>query len=109
MPLDFVYSLEKEGYDFFGANGEELTNAELMAKINTGKGDPQMFSNKVDFIDLSGMLGEPRSAMTPLQITKANFEDDTVNPLPRHPIGYNEVTGATAVSYTYIIQHSQNP
>ena len=85
-----------------------MTNAELMAKINTGKGDPTLFPNLVDFIDLSRMLGEPRTTMTPLQITKANYEIDAVNPL-KHPIGYNEVTGATAVIYTYTIQHNQNP
>ena len=68
-----------------------LTQEEFIKKIQTGKGDRQVFSNKNDFIDLGKVLGEitpAATADTPLQITKANYESAALNPDNRD-IGWN--------------------
>ena len=59
MPLDFVYDLESESYKFDG-----LTQKALTAKIQTGKGDPQIYSTATNYISLAAMLGEVSPAET---------------------------------------------
>ena len=82
------------------------TTEEMWSKINSGKGDPQLFLDSTEYINIINMLGGVKPASTPatpLQVTKASFgtmKDSEGNPLP---IGYNELVSAQAVSYTYII------
>lgn len=51
--LDFVYDLETDSYRI-----DKYTPASYIEKIQTGKGDPQVFSNPNSFIDLGKILGE---------------------------------------------------
>ena len=51
--LDFVYDLETNSYRI-----DKYTQADYIEKIQTGKGDPQVFSNFNSFIDLDKILSE---------------------------------------------------
>ena len=58
--LDFIYNKQLDFLDGDAGHGYNFrefdTDAKLLAKVQTGKGDPAMFSGK-DFIAVNNMFG----------------------------------------------------
>lgn len=53
MPLDFVYNREMASYDL----NAYVSDAELLAKVQTGKGDPLLFEGNL-FLYIEGIFAE---------------------------------------------------
>lgn len=101
MPLDFFYELKTDSYRLDLYDTEE----KLIAKMRTGRGDPERYSGR-DFIYLDAFLGQtdPSPAVPPESLPSADMQAQDFN-----KIGLNEIVSAKAVSYSYIIALSRNP
>ena len=96
MPLDFIYEKGSNDYDF----DQYDTDEKLLAKIQSGKGDNEIFVGGT-FLYIEGMFAE----ISPSKL----FQQTFLNPAkPVDYIGTNDLQKAKAVQYAYYIDQARN-
>ena len=88
MPLDFIYEQASNSYrlDLYD------TSEKLVTKIQTGKGDPTLFSGST-YLAISGIF----AATVPEAVQQRDLVTSSL------PIGENDLTKAKAAQYSYYI------
>lgn len=93
MPLDFIYESASNSYRLDLYDTEE----KLIKKIQTGTGDPALFTG-TNFLYIDGIFG----ATVPKTVTQREWITST------KPIGENDLTVAKVAQYNYYIAQGRN-
>ena len=96
MPLDFIFEKATSSYMFSSYN----TNEKLTEKVQTGKGDPNMYEGNTFFV-IDNIFGatEPEKVEQQIYPNLAN---------PDRKVGTNDLRKAKSAKYSYYIDQSRN-